>query len=115
MTKKTFDCKLRATVGSQDKALQDRFDKADSILMKSSANAVERAVPKPSVIRDTFSMPPNDYALIENLRSTAAKSGRIATKSEIIRSGLQALSMLEGPQLVAALNGLQKVLPGRKS
>lgn len=115
MTKKKFDNQLRATVESQDKVLLDRFEKADSILLKPPAAAIELPPQKSSVVRDTFSMPPGDYALIEALRTTAAKEGRISSKSEIVRAGLNTLDMLESQGLVEALNRLEKVAPGRKS
>ena len=62
MTKKLFDkAKLRSTVAQQDVALVDRFDKADSILLKAPEPTTElRPAPqKSSVVRDTFSMPPD--------------------------------------------------------
>lgn len=110
--------KVRATVTQQDMALVDRFDKADSILLK-APEAASEPMPRPqksSVIRDTFSMPPNDYARIEELRIMANKEGRSSTsKSEVVRAGLQALGLLNGQQLVEALNRLEKLVPGRKS
>lgn len=118
MTKKMFDNNtLRLTVAHQDQALEDRFAKADSILLKTSPPAPQPApAPQKSlVVRDTFSLPPSDYALIDAVRRTAAKEGRISTsKSEVIRAGLQALHLLEGQDLIQALNQLEKILPGRK-
>lgn len=119
MTKKMFDnVKVRATVTQQDVALVDRFEKADSILLKAT-EFVPEPVPsqqKSSVIRDTFSMPPDDYARIEELRIIANKEGRSSTsKSEVVRAGLQALGLLNGQQLVEALGRLEKLVPGRKS
>lgn len=118
MTKKMFDSNtLRSTVAHQDQALEDRFAKADSILLKTSTAAPE-PVPAPQkslVVRDTFSLPPSDYALIDAVRRTAAKEGRISTsKSEVIRAGLQVLHLLEGQALILALDRLEKILPGRK-
>jgi|GEM_PF-2482480 len=119
MTKKMFDnVKVRATVTQQDVALVDRFDKADSILLKAPEAASEPMPPpqKSSVVRDTFSMPPDDYARIEELRIIANKEGRSSTsKSEVVRAGLQALGLLNGQQLVEALGRLEKLVPGRKS
>ncbi|WP_426112387.1 hypothetical protein [Massilia sp. PWRC2] len=119
MTKKMFDnVKVRATVTQQDVALVDRFEKADSILLKAPEFVPEPVPPpqKSSVIRDTFSMPPDDYARIEELRIIANKEGRSSTsKSEVVRAGLQALGLLNGQQLVEALGRLEKLVPGRKS
>lgn len=119
MTKKMFDkAKLRSTVAQQDVALVDRFDKADSILLKATEPTTELrpTTQKSSVVRDTFSMPPDDYSRIEELRITAAREGRVSTsKSEVVRAGLQALGALNGQQLVEALSRLEKLVPGRKS
>lgn len=118
MTKKMFDnVKLRSTVAQQDAALVSRFDQADSILLKAPESVTELTPTrqKSSVVRDTFSMPLDDYALIEHLRIIANKEGRSSTsKSEVVRAGLQALGALSGPQLVQALGKLEKLAPGRK-
>ena len=118
MTKKMFDeVKLRSTVAQQDAALVNRFDKADSVLLKAPESTTELrpVTQKSSVIRDTFSMPLDDYALIEHLRIIANKEGRSSTsKSEVVRAGLQALGALSGQQLVQALGRLEKLAPGRK-
>lgn len=118
MTKKMFDkVKLRSTVAQQDATLVDRFAKADSILLKTpeAAAPISPATKKSSVIRDTFSMPLNDYALIEKLRIIANREGRSSTsKSEVVRAGLQALGALSGQQLAQALGRLEKLAPGRK-
>ena len=119
MTKKMFDnVKLRSTVAQQDAALVSRFDQADSILLKASEPVTELTPTrqKSSVVRDTFSMPLDDYARIEELRIIANKQGRSSTsKSEVVRAGLQALGALNGQQLVEALDRLEKLVPGRKS
>lgn len=115
MTKKMYDKKLRATVEDQDKALEDRFDKADSVLLRPPVAVPKISPRKSAVTRDTFSMPPDDWALIDALRTAAAMRGRISSKSEIVRAGLHALGMLEGLNLVEALNRLTKVKPGRKT
>lgn len=119
MTKKMFDSvKVSSTVRQQDIALEDRFDKADSILLK-GPEAVQKlsvSATKTTVVRDTFSMPQDDYARIEALRIIAARTGRVSTsKSEVMRAGLHVLGLLDGEQLVEVLNRLEKLVPGRKS
>jgi len=116
MTKKSFDSKLRSTIDDQDRAVQERFDKADSVLIKPHVNepSSSQVSGTSGVVRDTFSMPPGDYALIAELRMRAAKAGHIATKSDMVRAGLQALMALDEQQLVKAISILVRVLPGRK-
>lgn len=118
MTKKMFDtAKVRSTVAQQDVVLEDRFDKADSVLLQTpKPTPAPMPKQKASVIRDTFSMPSDDYARIEELRIAANKEGRSSTsKSEVVRAGLLALSSLNGRQLVDVLDQLEKLVPGRKA
>lgn len=71
--------------------------------------------PRPElVVRDTFSMPPDEHGYIEMLRVRAAREGRNTTKSEVIRAGLISLAGLKPAQLVKLLEGLEKVKPGRR-
>lgn len=69
--------------------------------------------PKPVLVRDGFTMPEADFALIAQLKARSMAGGREAKKSELLRAGLQALAALEGAALVAALNRLEPVKVGR--
>jgi hypothetical protein len=69
--------------------------------------------PKPVLVRDGFTMPEADFALIAALKKRAAGAGREAKKSELLRAGLRALAALESATLVAALNTLEPVKVGR--
>lgn len=115
MSKKTFGTQLRATIASEDSALQKRFEKADAILLQRPSTASDKELTTSKVIRDTFTMPPNDYALIEQHRTRAARLGHIATKSDVIRAGLTALKVLNDEQLLDTLKVLERILPGRKT
>jgi hypothetical protein len=66
------------------------------------------------VVRDTFSMPKGDHAMIQQLRLRAAKAGHPVSKSEVVRAALVALSSASSERIVALLAGLEKVKPGRK-
>lgn len=114
MSKKNFDEKIHSTVEDQDRALEQRFENIDSLLLKSNFREKASTAPRPSVIRDTFSMPESDHALIAAVITTALKTGRATTKSEVIRAGLHILSALEDRQLIKILNSLEKLTPGRK-
>lgn len=113
MSKKSFDQQVRATIDTEDQALKARLEKADSVLL-ARPHPPQNEKTTSGVIRDTFSMPPADYALIAELRTKAARAGHIATKSDIVRAGLHALSALDGQELVKAISILVRVLPGRK-
>ncbi len=141
MAKKDYSVALRKTATAQRDIIDDRFSRADSVLLglkgqpeDSGEAPVPQDVEAPatlpseatsptetgatraeaSVIRDTFSMPPGDHELISTLRTRAAREGRNTNKSEVIRAGLVALASLGPAQLIAVLDGLERVKPGRK-
>jgi hypothetical protein len=58
-------------------------------------------------VKDRFSMPEHDFALIDKLKQRAQSQGRAAKKSELLRAGLQALNRLDEVELLAALNRLK--------
>lgn len=104
-------------------AFDDMFSAVENTIpTNSDAKPAKKTSPVPAAIklvaqhvtRDTFSMPSSDYGLIEQLRVRAAREGRNTNKSEVIRAGLRGLLALEPTDLVAILNKLEKVKPGRK-
>ena len=87
--------------------------KADKA-QKSPKRAKAHALPKPpKLVRDSFTMPRADFDLIELLKVRAIQAKRPAKKSELLRAGLQALAALEPAALVAALERLVPLKPGR--
>ncbi len=131
MAKKSFATNLQHQVDKQDESLKDRFAAAESVLLSTPTEDLKKAT-KPAkeekprtrssgpkvegdlVVRDTFSMPQDDYEIIERLRSKAAKEGVIFTKSEIVRAGLLALSGMPVGNLMNQLAAVEKIKPGRK-
>ncbi len=75
--------------------------------------------PKPApeerakLVRDGFTMPEADYALIAELKHRLHGQQREAKKSELLRAGLQALALLSADELAAALDRLAPVKTGR--
>jgi hypothetical protein len=65
------------------------------------------------LVRDGFTMPAADYALIAELKHRLHDVKREAKKSELLRAGLQALALLDAPSLAAALDRLAPVKTGR--
>jgi Arc/MetJ-type ribon-helix-helix transcriptional regulator len=123
MVKRTHVIAGKKSGGGRQMAFDDLFSVVgNTVLANAVAKPVKKASPVPSAIRlvaqhvtrDTFSMPSSDYGLIEQLRVRAALEGRNTNKSEVIRAGLRGLLALEPADLVAILNRLEKVKPGRK-
>lgn len=129
MGKKSFSNSLLHTIEKQDESLKDRFAIADSLLMSTPSDALKRkntteiakgigipAIPRDdSVIRDTFSMPKNDYALIDKIKVKALKQQTMVTKSEIIRAGLIFLDSVPSTELKDLLRKVVRIKTGRKS
>lgn len=64
-------------------------------------------------VRDSFTMPEADFALIATLKARALATGRETKKSELLRAGLHALASMQTTALVEALQGLEPVKVGR--
>ncbi len=68
---------------------------------------------KVKVVRDSFTMPQTDYALIAEIKQKALKAGLHVKKSELLRAGLRALDKLGAAQLKRAVASLEKIKTGR--
>ena len=76
------------------------------------AGAANEAPPA-RLVRDSFTMPADDFALVAVLKQRALQVQRPAKKSELLRAGLQALSALSPQALAKALDALTPVKAGR--
>lgn len=74
----------------------------------------KKVVPKkPKLVRDSFTFPENDYALLAEIKQRALKAGHEIKKSELLRAGLAALAAMPEQELVAALVGVERIKTGR--
>ena len=74
----------------------------------------KKVVPKkPKLVRDSFTFPETDYAQIATLKQRALSAGRDVKKTEVLRAGLALLSSLSDADLLSALDGIDKLKPGR--
>ena len=64
-------------------------------------------------VRDSFTMPEADFALIAALKQRAMAAQRETKKSELLRAGLHALAAMDTPALLSALGKLATVKIGR--
>lgn len=104
---------LSASLKAEDAAVKSRFDRADAILgqgKNSEEVATSAIVP---VVRDTFTFPEDDYALLGLIQERCLRSATMINKSEIVRAGLKALAMMSDAELMEIVGGLTKVKPGR--
>lgn len=68
---------------------------------------------KPKLVRDSFTIPKSEYAVIETLKLRAAKLGRPAKKSEVLRAGVMALAAMGDAAFLATLTGVPALKTGR--
>jgi len=65
------------------------------------------------VVRDSFTMPKNDYAKLKELKSKYLAHGVHIKKGELLRAGLYALEQMDEKQLLGILDYVEPVKTGR--
>lgn len=68
---------------------------------------------KPKLVRDSFTFPETDYALIARLKQRALVAGHEVKKSEILRAGLAALEAMPEAELLKVLGAVERIKTGR--
>ena len=88
---------------------------------KSAAKPATQATPasktvkakKPKMVRDSFTIPKDEYGLIDTLKQRCIKLERPAKKSELLRAGIKALAAMGDKPLLAALQAVPSIKTGR--
>ena len=84
--------------------------------------AAKPAAPKPApveakvkhkLVRDSFTIPKAEYAVLEGLKARAADLKRPTKKSELLRAGIAALNAMTDKAFLAALSGVPSLKTGR--
>ena len=94
---------LERTLDDETAAVEERFLRAD--------RHTQPAKPR-SVVRASFSFPPDDHVLFDILQARYLDIGIHVTRSELVRAGLHALNALPAERLPDAVNQLVKLRPG---
>ena len=68
---------------------------------------------KAKLVRDSFTIPKTEFAVLQELKQRAAASGKPAKKSEILRAGIKALAAMNGAAFAAALGAVPPLKTGR--
>lgn len=76
------------------------------------ANAPESAK-KPKLVRDSFTIPKIEYAVLQALKQRAAKLTTGAKKSELLRAGIKALAAMPDAAFLNALKQVPAIKTGR--
>lgn len=118
MTKKTMRAALGATLKAEEESIKSRFDRAEALL-EAKSSAPPPPTPEKVVVtvekvkRDSFTMPIDEYELINTIKKRCLKMGFNATKSEILRGALQSLNQLSDDALDNLFRDLRKIPTGR--
>ena len=70
-------------------------------------------VKKPKMVRDSFTMPKDEYTVIDSLKVRSGKLGHSVKKSELLRAGIKALAAMSDIQFKAALSNVPTIKTGR--
>ena len=123
---------LSASLDAETSSFQARLQKAENALVepskkvpvendeksiisksdKKSAPKVVASIEVPHVVRDAFTMPGDDYALIAHVQQRCLQNALRVTKSEALRAGLQSLALMNDEELVGAFTRIEKVRVG---
>ncbi|MGZ5131828.1 MAG: hypothetical protein ACXWCU_16485 [Caldimonas sp.] len=68
---------------------------------------------KPKLVRDSFTIPKAEYAVLAALKLRAASLARPTKKSEVLRAGIATLKAMSDGAFLAALNSVPSLKTGR--
>lgn len=72
-----------------------------------------KAVQPVKLVRDSFSFPEHEHALLADMKKRALKLGKDFKKSEILRAGISHLAGLADSALLTLLSKVERVKTGR--
>ena len=103
---------LNASLHAEEDSISQRIAKAEQVL-GSGPDTPLRKPEHAKVVRDGFSMPAGDHALIAAIQKKAMGAGFHMSKSEVFRAALRVLSELSAEDLQRVYASLERVKPGR--
>lgn len=111
---------FRSSIKAEERAVEDRFDKAETALAKSTKKGSKKGaweaqplVAVGRVVRDSFSMPEAEYRIVGEVQKRMIKKEKVVSKSEIVRAAFAVLKKLSDKDLLEIFDSLPKVRPGR--
>ncbi|WP_457393591.1 hypothetical protein [Roseateles sp. P5_E1] len=87
--------------------------KASEPTTKAAKPASPAKTAKVKLVRDSFTMPSDEYALLSQLKQRALAGAHHAKKSELLRAGVKLLASLDNAALLRALTSVPTVKTGR--
>lgn len=90
------------------------------VAKKTSVEAVAKASisktpkpKKPKLVRDSFTIPKAEYAVLEELKQRATQLASPVKKTELLRAGIKALAVMSDAGFLAALKAVPAIKTGR--
>lgn len=77
------------------------------------AKAKKHAPAKPKLVRDSFTLPEDDYVLFATLKKRALAGGAEVKKSELLRAGLAMLARADDAEFLKAIGLVERIKTGR--
>lgn len=77
------------------------------------AHVQPNKIKKPKLVRDSFTIPKDEYVVIDSLKTRAIQLGQAVKKSELLRAGIKALAAMSDIQFKAALSNVPPIKTGR--
>jgi hypothetical protein len=77
------------------------------------AKAAPAPAVRPLLVRDSFTMPEQEYAVLATVKQACLKAGFEVKKSELLRMGVALLGQLDTASLRAVLDSLPQLKTGR--
>jgi len=68
---------------------------------------------KPKLVRDSFTIPKDEYQVLESLKTRALELGQHARKSELLRAGISALHAMNDRAFLKAVGAVPTLKTGR--
>lgn len=116
MAKKDLGAGISKSIRAETQKVQDRFAIAEQLLEAESISQqseLEKPKKPKQVIRDSFTLPTDDYELITTIRERCLDNRVTINKSEVIRAGLHALNQMSDEELLTVVDSLTKIKTGR--
>ena len=83
------------------------------VAAKPEKAATPHKAKKDKLVRDSFTIPKAEYAVIDELKQRAAKLNSPVKKSELLRAGIKILATLSNAALLTALTQVPTIKTGR--
>lgn len=103
-----------ATPNSPKKSVAKKTGSSSTASQSNAAKPPKKDKPKKiKMVRDSFTMPENDYAKLAELKKKCLEAGVHVKKSELLRAGLICLSKLGNTALIKEVEQVEVIKTGR--